>query len=159
MISALTGLLVGGAVSYVTSRAQLRIQAEHEYDRSLRDLRLPHYQRLFHLTESVPRQWLSSSPDRAGLRATRQAFQSWYFGEEAGGLFLSQAARDAYFALQNALQAAADGLPEDTATVTDRDSVIVRAKASALRHQLSADLGVAQQPRRPWITPRSVPAP
>lgn len=157
MISALAGLLVGGAVSYVTSRAQLRVQAEHEYDRSLRDLRLPHYQRLFHLTERIPRQWLSSSvPDQARLRDIRETFHSWYFSEQAGGLFLSQAARDAYFALQNALQETAD---RTTAALTDDDSVTLRAKASALRHQLSADLGVAQQPRHSWITPRSVPAP
>jgi hypothetical protein len=49
IISAFAGILAGGGVTYVTSRAQLRIEAEHAYDRTLRDLRLPHYQQLFTL--------------------------------------------------------------------------------------------------------------
>ncbi len=54
-ISAAFGLLAGGAATYFTTRAQLRVEAEHAYDRSLR---LPHYQRLFHLTRVMPRGWL-----------------------------------------------------------------------------------------------------
>jgi hypothetical protein len=51
LISALAGILVGGVVTYATSRSQLRTEAEHAYDRSLRDMRIPHYQQLFHLTK------------------------------------------------------------------------------------------------------------
>src|SRR5512133_823512 len=55
--STLVGLIVGGAATFLTTRAQLRIEAEHAYDRALRDLRLSHYQELFHLTEALPREW------------------------------------------------------------------------------------------------------
>ena len=30
--SAVIGLLAGGVITYMTSRAQLRVQAEHDYD-------------------------------------------------------------------------------------------------------------------------------
>jgi hypothetical protein len=52
LISALAGILVGGVVTYATSRSQLRIEAKDAYDRALRDMRIPHYQQLFHRTYS-----------------------------------------------------------------------------------------------------------
>jgi hypothetical protein len=157
IISALAGLLAGGAVTYLTSRAQFRIEAEHAYDSTLRDLRLPHYQRLFHLTERIPREWWPSSiPSKAQLFAMREAFHDWYFSE-AGGMFLSQAARKAYSLLQSEIQSAANRLPSDVALLATDDAVKVRQRASALRHQLSADLGVAQQPRQRWTAPQDVP--
>jgi hypothetical protein len=160
MVAALAGLLLGGVVTYVTTRAQLRAEAEHAYDRALRDLRLPHYQQLFHLTEGIPRQWrMSDAPSRVELLALREQFHNWYFSDQAGGMFLSQAARDAYFLLQNHLQSAAAHLTDDSQPVGEEDSAGLRQRASELRHQLSADLGAAEQPRQRWIVPRSVPPP
>ena len=93
-VSAVIGLLAGGVITYMTSRAQLRVQAEHDYDVALRDLRLPHYQELFHLTGAIPREWWPSSAlTRRDVLALRERFHDWYFGEGAGGLFLSQDAR------------------------------------------------------------------
>jgi hypothetical protein len=159
-VSALVGLLLGGVVTYLTTRAQVRIEAEHAYDRALRDLRLPHYSELFHLTEGLPRQWsLREPPGRAELLELRKRFHNWYFSERAGGMFLSQAARDAYFLLQNNLQSAAAHLRDDSQSVSDEASSALRQSASNLRHQLSADLGVAEQPHQRWILPRSVPPP
>ncbi len=60
-LAAVIGLLIGGGITYITSRAQLRIQAEHDYDVALRDMRLPHYQELFRLTGAIPREWWPSS--------------------------------------------------------------------------------------------------
>jgi hypothetical protein len=118
MVAALAGLLLGGVVTYLTTSAQLRAEAEHAYDRALRDLRLPHYQQLFHLTEGIPRQWrMSDAPSRVELLALREQFHNWYFSDQAGGMFLSQAARDAYFLLQNHLQSAAAHLTDDSQPV------------------------------------------
>lgn len=84
-----------GAATYFTARAQLRAEAEHAWDRSLRDLRLPHYQRLFHLTRVMPREWLHSTvPCKVEVISIRESLRDWYFGEESGGMFLSQPARD-----------------------------------------------------------------
>jgi hypothetical protein len=112
--SAVIGLLAGGGITYMTSRAQIRIQAERDYDVALRDLRLPHYQVLFHLTGAIPREWWPSSAlTRRDVLELRERFHDWYFGEGAGGLFLSQDARTAYSALQVELQEAARNLASD----------------------------------------------
>jgi hypothetical protein len=156
----LTGLLAGGAVTYLANRAQLRIEAEHAYDRALRDIRLPHYQQLFRLTRAMPREWLEETlPSRLELTAMRETFRDWYFSEGASGMFLSQGSRDQYFLLIDALETARAGLTGDTDVLSPEGARRVRRKASDLRHQLSADLGVAERPRGRWTTPRSVPAP
>jgi len=72
-------------------------------------------------------------------------------------MFLSQAARETYSLLQSEIQSAANRLPSDVALLANDDAVKIRQRASALRHQLSADLGVAQQPRERWTVPRDVP--
>jgi hypothetical protein len=139
IISALAGILAGGVVTYFTSRSQLRIEAEHAYDRTLRDMRLPQYQQLFHRTKNIPREF-SEEPRRSDLLDFREQFHDWYFGEQAGGMFLSQAARDAYFALQNELQSIAGRMSADGDRVDPDQSKNLREKASVLRHQLTTDL-------------------
>ena len=160
-ISAAFGLLAGGAATYFTTRAQLRTEAEHAYDRSLRDLRLPHYQRLFHLTRVMPREWLPSTiPCKVDVVSIRESLRDWYFGEESGGMFLSQSARDQYFRLYNELEGAIAGLQGDTESLSKEDAAELRQRASTLRHQLAADLGVAEQPRTKWILPaKTLPPP
>jgi hypothetical protein len=154
--SAVIGLLIGGVITYMTSRAQLRIQAEHNYDVALRDLRLPHYQELFHLTGTIPREWWPSSAlTRREVLALRERFHDWYFGEGAGGLFLSQAARTAYSALQNELQEVARNLAGDEDHMSIDDIRKVRERGSLLRHRLSSDLGAAEEARRSWTLPSS----
>jgi len=41
----------------------------------------------------------------------------------------------------------------------DEDSASLRRKASALRHQLTTDLGTAEQSQANWIIPRSIAPP
>jgi hypothetical protein len=159
-ISATLGLLAGGVATYFTTRAQLRLEAEHAYDRSLRDLRLPHYQRLFHLTRVMPREWLPSTiPCKMDVISIRESLRDWYFGEESGGMFLSQPARDQYFRLYDELETAVAGLDDDSEILSSEGAAELRQRASALRHQLAADLGVAERPRTKWIMPARVQAP
>jgi hypothetical protein len=158
IVSALAGILAGGFVTYATSRSQLRLEAEHAYDRTLRDMRLPHYQQLFHLTKNLPREFLEE-PRRSELLDFREQFHDWYFGEQAGGMFLSQEARDAYFTLQNELQSVAGRLSADSERVRPDESAGLRKKASALRHQLTTDVGTAERPQANWIIPRSIAPP
>jgi predicted ribosomally synthesized peptide with SipW-like signal peptide len=158
--SAIGGIIAGGTLTYFTSRSQLYIQAEHAYDRALRDLRIPHYQALFHLTGSIPRQWLIvETPRRPDLHKIREQLHSWYFSEQAGGMFLSQEARETYFSLQNELLIIATRMTDDDQLIGEQESIVLRKTASALRHQLTADLGTAERPRPAWTAPRNVPLP
>jgi hypothetical protein len=132
----------------------------HDYDKALRDLRVPHYQNLFHLTEAFPRYWEDGqTPTRLALRAARESFHRWYFGPAAGGMFLSHAAREAYFAMQNDIQTTAAALTRDDERVSEPASSTLRSRASVLRHQLSADLGVAEQARQRWTLPQTIAPP
>ena len=159
VVAAGIGIVLGGVVTLLTTRAQLGIAAEHTYDQTLRDLRLPHFQELFHLTERLPREWRAGAPTRPELLEIRESFHAWYFGEKAGGMFLSEDGRSAYFAVQNALQAAAGRLDDDGSEVSGDDSAVLRRTASDLRHRLSADLGAAEPPRKRRRVPRSTPPP
>ena len=159
-ISAAFGLLAGGAATYFTTRAQLRVEAEHAYDRSLRDLRLPHYQRLFHLTRVMPREWLRSTfPCKVDIISIRESLRDWYFGEEGGGMFLSEPAREWYFRLYDELERAVAGLASDAESISDEGAAGLRQLASALRHQLVADLGLAERSRTKWIIPAKTQPP
>lgn len=159
-ISAAFGLLAGGAATYFTTRAQLRLEAEHIYDRSLRKLRLPHYQRLFHLTRVMPREWLPLTiPCKVDVISIRESLRDWYFGEESRGMFLSQPARDRYFRLYDELESAIAGLNDDAESLSREGAAELRQLASALRHQLAADLGVAERPRTKWIMPAKTQPP
>jgi hypothetical protein len=160
LFSAVIGVLAGGTATYFTSRSQLRIEAEHAYDLALRNIRLEHYQTLFHLTRSIPRQWLTVEiPRRSTLVELRKQFHNWYFSDRASGMFLSQAAREAYFSLQNELQSIAAGMTGDAESIDEDESAALRLRASVLRHQLTADLGTAEAPRRLWLSPQSFPPP
>jgi len=160
LVSVIGGIIGGGTFTYFTTRSQLHIEAENAYDRALRDLRMPHYQALFHLTRSIPRQWLTvERPRRPDLHKLREQLHDWYFSEQAGGMFLSRAASEAYFSLQNEIQTIATRMTDDDQVIGEHESVLMREDASALRHQLTADLGTAERPRRAWTAPRIVPLP
>lgn len=160
VISAAFGLLAGGVATYFTTRAQLRLEAEHAYDRSLRDLRLPHYQRLFHATRVMPREWLPATiPCMMDVISIRESLRDWYFGEESGGMFLSQPARDRYFLLYDEIESAVASLGDDAEPLSRASAAELRQRASVLRHQLAADLGVAERPRSRWIMPAKTQPP
>jgi predicted ribosomally synthesized peptide with SipW-like signal peptide len=73
LVSAIGGIIAGGTLTYFTSRSQIYIQAEHAYDQALRDLRIPHYQTLFHLTGSIPSYWVMvETPRRPELHKIRE---------------------------------------------------------------------------------------
>lgn len=152
------GAVAGGIPTYYATRSNLRLEFTHAYDRALRDARLAHYQRLFHISECVPREWRPTEPSRGQLIEFRERFHGWYFGDEAGGLFLTERARQAYFRLQNRLQE--EGVRDSgTTPLSEEQSAALREAASELRHQLTEDVGTAQPPTQPWIKPDPTLAP
>jgi hypothetical protein len=67
---------------------------EFAYDRELRTQRMAAYKSLYTKTESLPRYW-RQRPRKLELPTWSQSFHEWYF-LEAGGLFLSDEARQPY---------------------------------------------------------------
>jgi hypothetical protein len=108
----------------------------------------------------MPREWLPSTiPCKVNVISIRESLRDWYFGEESGGMFLSQPARDRYFGLYDELESAIAGLSDDAESLSKEGAAELRQRASALRHQLVADLGVAERPRTKWIMPAKAQAP
>ena len=186
-IGLISGVLVAvatGVVTYITTSHRLREeqknaisdalrdkQLAHDramqelqlgYDRTLRDLRLAHYQRLYHVSRCIPRQWRTNEdPTRPKLSEFREQFHNWYFGEHAGGLFLTAKAREHYFRLQNELQrhAMPPNGDDESLQLSSEVSESLRRLASELRHQLVEDVGTAEPPRLQWVRVAHIPPP
>lgn len=155
LVGAVLGALAGAIATYLTTRSTMRIELEHSYDRALRDKRLERYQHLYRVSRCLPRYWLPTEvPTRQNLHQFRQDFHDWYFGEDAGGMFLTPAAKDAYMRLLNMLAETMhrSGNESDTNTspLSASDSQALRELASELRHQLAEDVGAANPPRLRW---------
>ena len=108
----------------------------------------------------MPREWLPSTvPCKVEVISIRESLRDWYFGEESGGMFLSQPARGWYFRLYNELESAIAGLDDDAEPLSREGAAELRQLGSALRHQLVADLGAAERPRTRWIMPAKTQPP
>lgn len=152
LLGAIVGGLLAGVVTYMTTRSRLRIELMYAHDQRLHDQRVARYQQLFHISRYLPRQWyLTEEPTRKDVLGIREEFHNWYFGEEAGGMFLTSDAKIKYMELQNALQEVAEGQPSSPdSPLTTTESQRLRDLGSALRHQLTQDVGAADPPRLRW---------
>jgi hypothetical protein len=160
LVSVVLGAAAGAIVTLVTTRNRLNLEQRLGYDRGLRDLRLPHYQRLYHTSGCIPREWRHhDEPSRTDLAQFREQFHEWYFGEDAGGMFLSEDARTGYFALQNQLQTSAQQATESSDRMSASESELLRSLASELRHQLRQDLGTGEPPQLKWTRTGVTPMP
>lgn len=139
------GGLLGGIVTFLATRTKARLELVQAHDLTLQTARLARYQRLFHLSGRLPRYWRpGEEPGRQDLATLREDLHEWYFGEEAGGLFLTQNSKSRYLQLQNALVQAVDA---GTTPLSEQESRTLRDLASELRHQLGQDIGAANPPR------------
>lgn len=151
------GAIVGGITTYLTTRSTMLLGLEHDYDKTLREIRLKGHQQLFHLSRQIPRHWLlTPEPSRADLRKIRASFHDWYYHPEAHGMFLASGSKQAYIALMNALDATLFEIsPDGDTKLRDRpDSRLSPAEShrllelsSNLRHQLATEIGAANPPR------------
>ncbi|MFD1535677.1 hypothetical protein [Nonomuraea guangzhouensis] len=152
------GALVGAIATYLTARSNMRLTLEHSYDQTLQEKRLERYQALFHVSKCLPRYWppMEQEPKRKDLQQYMRDFHDWYFGEEAGGMFLTATAKDIYMRLLNLLAEAAfkggDG-PDGDSPLTAAESEALREVAGELRRQLAEDVGAAHPPRLRWTRP------
>lgn len=105
ILSAIIGALVGTVATYLTTRSTMRRTLEHAYDRTMQEKRLERYQALFRVTKCLPRHQppTEQEPSRNDLRRYMGDFHNWYFGADAGGMFLTPAAKGIYIRLMNQL--------------------------------------------------------
>jgi len=135
----------------------MMLSLEHDYDKTLRDIRLKGHQQLFYLSRQIPRHWLlTPEPSRADLMKIRTSFHDWYYHPDAHGMFLASGSKQAYIALMDALDAALFEIsPDGTTKVCDRPDSKLSAEeshrllelSSNLRHQLATEIGAANPPR------------
>lgn len=133
---ALASAVAGGALTYVTTIMKIRQDLAAQYDADLRHDRIKVYKKLWKSLEPLARY---APPGEFTLNKAHElavALRAWYF--EEGGLFLSEAARDAYFALQDTLKDI--GLPSDE-PVPPETLKLLMSKGSTLRTHLSSDVG------------------
>ena len=157
LIGAVLGALAGGITTYLTTRSTMLLSLEHDYDKTLRDIRLKGYQQLFHLSRQIPRHWLlTPEPSRAELMKIRTSFHDWYYHPNAHGMFLASGSKRAYIALMDALDAALFEISANGDTkVCDRpnsklspeESHLLLVLSSNLRHLLATEIGAANPPR------------
>jgi hypothetical protein len=154
-LGAVIGTAAGGWSVFLTTRAQMRRELEHTYDQELRTRRVESYMSLYKRTDKLPRYW-ETNPLRSEMQGWVQAFDDWYFGE-AGGMFLSDKARQAYHDALDVIAAVSDG-PQET-TLTDPEIDRLWRAGQALRRTLAADVGAAEIPRLPGREPLKTPSP
>jgi hypothetical protein len=155
-LGAVLGTAAGGLSVFLTTRAQMRRELQHTYDQELRTRRMEAYMSLYKRTDKLPRYWPAKQPVRREMQGWVRAFDDWYFGE-AGGMFLSDKARQAYHDALDVIAAVSDGPPD--ATLTDSEIERLWRAGQALRRTLAADVGAAEIPRLPGQEPMKSPSP
>jgi hypothetical protein len=159
-MAAFAGGILGGIIVAVLAFITTRYTLLYSYDQTLRDRRLERYQELFRLTRLFHRYYLvGEEPTRKDLEDFRRDSDAWYFGEAAGGMFLTKAAKEIYMQMMNIIAEAAfeNGKSRENTPLTPAELKSLRQVASTLRHQLAADVGAAHPPRLRWTRPEPVP--
>lgn len=159
-LGAILGALLGAIATYLTTRSNMRLALEHSYDQALQGKRLERYQELFHISKCLPRYWppTHEEPTRKDLRQYIEDFHDWYSGKDAGGMFLTPAAKDIFMRLLDQLAELAfadQGGPDSPADrpLSAAESQTLRKLAGELRRQLAEDTGAANPPRLRWTRP------
>lgn len=157
LVAAIVGAIAGGLVTVLNTWLQMRRSLYIDNDKDLRANRLAAYKSLYSRTECLPRYW-RANPNRESFSEWSEGFHEWYFAE-SGGMFLSNASRDAY---HEALKQMAIVQSTETAVgqISDDEVIQLWKAGQDLRRQLTADLGSSASPRirykRPSATPPAI---
>lgn len=156
IIGAIIGATIAGLSTYLIGRTQMRRELEYAYDRDLRARRIVSYISLYKLTGNMPRYWPTGNPARSDLLNWGRGLDDWYFGE-AGGLFLSDPARQTYLQLLDVMGAITNVEDRSDSLLSEEEVQRLWRAGQALRRQLAADVGAAENPRvtgrQPWQSP------
>jgi len=151
--------VLGIATNWTATRRTLALQ----YDTELRRERLQAYAELWSRLEVLNKYGRSSSQlSRFDTEKLVADLKQWYF--RVGGIYLSEPARDDYFALQDALQHALTSTRSGPAATDDPVFEFVRLRSSRLRTSLTRDVGTRKtlklrgEPNRPPLPSELGPA-
>lgn len=140
ILAAIIGAIAGVVTTYLGAILKFRVDLKSQYDKDLRDKRIAQYYDLWKLTGTFPKYAREKQLTHQDLQCLMVALREWYFTK--GGMFLSDAGRDAYFALQEELKLVGDSLDSSQAVVLDEATYErLRSKGSALRSALVRDVG------------------
>jgi hypothetical protein len=156
LLGVLVGTISGGFSAFLTNRNKMRQELEYAYDRELRIRRMEVYTSLYRRTDKYPRYHITILA-RKELVAWAHSFDDWYFGE-AGGLFLSNNARQAYLSMLDVTATVAN---DDSSgeRISEEEVQLLWRAGQALRRQLAADIGAAENPRLTFRPPAMSPPP
>lgn len=145
ILAALIGAFAGIAGTYLTAILKYRKDLEAEYDESLRDQRIKEYLKLWKLTGLLAKYGQFAPVCYKDLQTLTLDLRVWYF--ENGGMFLSDASRDRYFALQEALKTVLADQHNMLEQAVDPDTYErLRSAGSLLRTSMAADVGTRRKP-------------
>jgi hypothetical protein len=122
LLAAAVGALITGTLAWIRGRSEARLGYQLGHFKDLWNARRVEFTRLWTLTEIMPRYRPQGNPQRGQMSETVEALHGWYFA--GGGLLLTNAGRDRFFAVQNELYACCHGRPPEEVgeTSTFRDS-------------------------------------
>jgi hypothetical protein len=146
LLKAILGLVTGAVGTYFGLYWKIRKELVAQYDRDLRTERVKHYKDLWAATELLAKYSPPEPITKQGLEQLAATLRHWYFS--GGGIFLSDRARDAYFAFQDSIVAALAkiGKQADEMQLTADDLKPVRKASSRLRTILTGDIGSRNRP-------------
>jgi hypothetical protein len=147
LTSALVAFGLGSAGTYLATQWKVRAELEGMYDQSLRDARIKVYQKLWRNLQPLAKYARPEPVTYQTLQQLSEDLRAWYF--ERGGLYFSGPARDAYFALQEALAQVhrdRDATVMPQSELDDATFETLRQRGSALRTAMAGDVGTRRSP-------------
>lgn len=135
ILAAVIGGLFGIVATYVAAVLKYRKDLEATFDTEIRRERIREYPKLWRLLELLAKYDRPGRVTAERLADLSKEMRAWFF--HGGGIYLSDQARDGYFALKAELQKVAGEPPPI--------DELVKA-ASLLRAHLTRDLGTRRTP-------------
>lgn len=143
LLTLIGGAVASGILTYVGTRRKLSL----DYDADLRKRRIKAYQDLWKRLEPLSK-YVPATFSYADVNDLAKSMRTWYFHD--GGLFLSTAARNDCFALQDILSYITDGWgweTNDRLSLTPAAREILRTYGSRLRTGMTLDVGTRSRPK------------
>ena len=145
LLKSVVGLAMGAIGTYLGLHWKIRKELIAQYDKDLRTERIRVYLELWGLTEPLATYSPPGTITTQTIESLSRDLRHWYFA--SGGLFLSENARDAYFALQKLILATAKEhakLNEMELPIPAQESL--RKVSSRLRTAMTTDIGSRVKP-------------
>lgn len=154
MPETIQSILIGGAaglvsavVTYLSTRAKVRLDLAAEYDKDLQESRLECYKELWAMLEPLARYGCVEKVTYTVIRSISDKSRTWYF--QRGGIYLTERSRKPYFKWKASMQPVLDSTNfanhPDTEITSQLEPILMAA--STLRTALSEDIGTKRLSR------------